>query len=117
MLLQNILYIDVALLLEIEIPCAGATVHKVGKSYQVVIFDDEWIAFCSATLRKNILKVFPFHIELGDSAAYRHIITDFYPSAFTVFFSVPLIQILVLLNQPHFIKRRYGEIDLNAINI
>ena len=89
-LLQNILHIDVALLLEIEVPRVGATVHIVGQGNQVVFFDDVGITLGSTTLFENILIVFPLYIELLGRATYLHRLVDFYPCAFTVFLGIPL---------------------------
>ena len=76
---QNILDNDVALLLEVEVSRAGATVHVVGQLYQFAFFDDERIAFCSTALRENILIVSPLHIEFSGFDTYRHCFADFYP--------------------------------------
>ena len=114
--LKDVLHHDVALLLEIEPPRVGTTVHVVGQSNQVFLFNDERIALDSTTFFEKILIFFPLHIEIQGCAANLHRFTDFHPCAFTVSLGIPLRQIFVLLNESQFLKRRHVELECLIID-
>ena len=64
-------------------------VHIVSKLQQQAILNDEWVAFCSRTLRENILIIFPRRIEIEGSLTNRALIFGFIPTAFTVSLGIP----------------------------